>query len=106
MKLTLFGKVNVDEKAKSPTSPTKKATLQLLTIAMLLLSQISPIDRERDKKHPRINQERDNDDGNLRMLAENSAQMKEKKDDDSCCKHSIIGEFQCNQMRSFLADEW
>ena len=97
MRLTLFGMLDLKEEAKSPTRPNKKVPFLLLAIAMLLLPQTSPIDQERDKYHPSIDQKRNDD--NPRMLAETSAQVKEKKEDDSCCKHSIIGETRCNQMR-------
>ena len=81
MRLTLFGMLDLNEKAKSPTGPTKTVSFHLLAVAMLLLLT-NPIDPERDKHHPRIDQKRDDDDDNPRMSAVNSAQMKEKKDDD------------------------
>ena len=95
--------LDLNEKAKSPISPTKYVPSLLLAMAMVLLLQTSPIDQRRDKYHPRIDQERDDDDNNNnnnpRMSAENSAPMKEKKEDDLRCKHSIIGETRRDQMR-------
>ena len=105
MKLTLFGMLNVDEKAKSPTRPNKKVPFHLFAIAKLLLLT-NPINPERDEHHPRIDQKRDDDDtNNPRISPENSPQAKEKKEDDSCCKHSTIVEIQYNQMRYFLSDD-
>ena len=87
------------QKAKIPTSPNKKFPFRLLAIVVLLLSQTSPTDQERDKYHPRIDLKKDNDEDNPRILAENEAQVNEKKEDDLHCKHSIIGETRCDQMR-------
>ena len=106
--------LDLNEKAKSPIGPIEKVPFLLLTVAMLLLlTNPSPIDPERDEHHPRIehhpkiDQKRDNDDtNNPRISAENSAQLKEKQEDNSCCKHSIIVEIQYNQMRYFLSDDW
>ena len=99
MKLTLFGMLNVDEKAKSPTRPNKKVPFLLLAVTMLLLPKPNPINQERDECHPRIDLERDKGDDNPRMSAENSAQVKEKKEDDSCCKHLQILETPYSQMK-------
>ena len=98
MRLTLFGMLDLNEKVKSPT---KKVPFHLLAVAMLLLlPNPSSIDQERGKHHPRNDHKRDNDDtNNPRMSPENSVQVKEKKEDDLRCKHSIIGEIQYNQMK-------
>ena len=96
----MFGMLDLNEKAMIPTSPPKKVPFHLLAVAiLLLLPKPSSIDHEKDEYHPRIDQERDNEDVNLRMSSENSAQVKEKKEDDWCCEHSIIAETRYNQMR-------
>ena len=99
MRLILFGKVNMDQKVKSPTRPNKKVPFLLWTIAMLLLPKPSPIGQKRGEYYPMIDQEKDGDDDNLRMPTENSAQVKEKQEDDLCCEHSIIVETRYDQMR-------
>ena len=95
----MFGMLDLNKKAKSPTSPPKKVPSRLLTVAMLWLLT-RPTDQEKDEYHPRIDQERDNEDANnLRMSSENSAQVKEKQEDDWCCEHFIIAETRYDQMR-------
>ena len=91
--------LDLNVKAKSPTSLNKNVPFRLLAIVMLLLPKPSSIDHKKDEYHPRIDQERDNEDVNLRMSSENSAQVKEKQEDDWCCEHSIIAETRYNQMR-------
>ena len=76
MRLILFGMLDLNEKANIPTSPSKKVPFPHFAVAMLLLSQ------ERDQYHPRIDLKRDEDDNNFIMSTENSAQVKEKKEDD------------------------
>ena len=76
MRLTLFGMLDLYQKAKIPTSPNKKDPSLLFAITMLLLSQ------ERDEYHPKIDLKRDGGDNNYIMSSENSAQVKEKKEDD------------------------
>ena len=99
MRLTLFGMLDLNVKAKSPTSPNKHVPFRLLTIVMLLLPKPSSIDHEKDEYHPRIDHKRDNDANNLTMSSENSAQVKEKQEDDWCCEHFIIAETRYDQMR-------